>query len=200
MVVFDYSERRRRLAERMGAAGVDLLFLQPSSDLEYLTGVERGIPTFGQSQYAHGWVAGAFFRATREPVFVLPRMMTLFDLAGELPGEVVVVSERDDGAALFEMAAVGMGETRKLAVGDRIWAETLLHLTEALSPERIVTGSGLVNELRRTKSPEELEVMERACRVCDDTIAVVAPKVRPGATMLELVTGGASNAALLTVG
>ena len=29
--------------------------------------------------------------------------------------------------------------------------------------------------------------MERACRVCDDTIAVVAPKVRPGATMLELV-------------
>ena len=57
-----------------------------------------------------------------------------------------------------------MGETR-LAVGDRIWAETLLHLTEALSPERIVTGSALVNELRRTKSPDELEVMERACRV-----------------------------------
>ena len=113
VVVFDYSERRRRLAERMGAAGVDLLFLQPSSDLEYLTGVERAIPTFGQSQYAHGWVAGAFFRANRDPVFVLPRMMTLFDLAGELPGEVVVVSERDDGAALFETAAVGMGETRE---------------------------------------------------------------------------------------
>ena len=52
--------------------GVDLLFLPPSSDLEYLTGVERQIPTFGQSQYAHGWVAGAFFRPDREPVFVLP--------------------------------------------------------------------------------------------------------------------------------
>ena len=108
----------------MGDAGVDLLFLQPSSDLEYLTGVERAIPTFGQSQYAHGWVAGAFFRPDRDPVFVLPRMMTLFDLAGELPGEVVVVSERDDGPALFEAAAVGMGDTRTLAVGDRIWAET----------------------------------------------------------------------------
>ena len=66
VVVFDYSERRRRLAERMGAAGVDLL-LQPSSDLEYLTGVERAIPTFGQSQYAHGWVAGAFFRPIAIP-------------------------------------------------------------------------------------------------------------------------------------
>ena len=43
-----------------------------------------------------------------------------------------------------------------------------------------------MNELRRTKDADELAVMERACRVCDETIAAVAPKVRPGATMLEL--------------
>ena len=67
--MFDYSERRRQLGDRMDEAGIDLLFLAPSSDLEYLTGVERMIPTFGQSQYAHGWVAGAFFRPGREPVF-----------------------------------------------------------------------------------------------------------------------------------
>lgn len=171
----------------MREAGVDLLFLPPSSDLEYLTGVERPIPTFGQSQYAYGWVAGAFFRAEQEPVFILPRMMTLFDIAGELPGELVVVGERDDGPALFEAVLRGMGAVRRLAVGDRTWAETVIHLTQAVSPERLVTGSTLVNELRRTKSPEELAVMERACRVCDDTIAAVAPKVRPGATMLDLV-------------
>ncbi|MEX2612627.1 MAG: Xaa-Pro peptidase family protein [Gaiellaceae bacterium] len=185
--MFDYPDRRRRLAERMREAAVDLLFLPPASDLEYLTGVERAIPTFGQSQYAHGWVAGAFFRPDREPVFVLPRMMTLFDIADEPPGELVVVSERDDGPALFEAVLRGMGAVRRLAVGDRTWAETVIHLTQAVSPERLVTGSPLVNELRRTKSPEELAVMERACRVCDDTIAAVAPAVRPGATMLDLV-------------
>jgi Xaa-Pro aminopeptidase len=185
--VFDYAGRRRRLAESMRRTEVDLLFLQPSSDLEYLTGVERAIPTFGQSQYAHGWVAGAFFRPDRDPVFVLPRMMTLFDMAGELPGEVVVVSERDDGDALFAGAARGMGHATTLAVGDRVWADTLLHLREAVAPERVVTGSALVNELRRTKSPEEIEAMERAARVCDDAMAAVALKVRPGATMLELV-------------
>jgi Xaa-Pro aminopeptidase len=185
--MFDYAGRRARLADRMREVGVDLLFLAPSSDLEYLTGVERAIPTFGQSQYAHGWVAGAFFRPDRDPVFVLPRMMTLFDLAGELPGEVVVVSERDDGPALFASAAAGMGDVRTLAVGDRIWAETLLQLRAAVAAERVVTGSALVNELRRTKSAEELDAMERACRVCDDAMAAVAPSVRPGATMLELV-------------
>jgi Xaa-Pro aminopeptidase len=186
-LVFDYDDRRRRVGERMREAGVDLLFLPPSSDLEYLTGVERMIPTFGQSQYAHGWVAGAFFRADREPVFVLPRMMTLFDIAGELPGEIVVVSERDDGPALFAAAARGMGDGRALAVGDRTWAETVLQLMDAVSPEQVVPGSTLVNELRRTKSPEEITVMERACAVADATIAEVAPKVLPGVTMLELV-------------
>src|SRR4051794_12518054 len=129
--MFDHAERRRRLAERMGAADVDLLFLPPSSDLEYLTGVERQVPTFGQSQYAHGWVAGAFFRPGSDPVFLLPRMMALFDLAGELPGEVVVVNERDDGPAIFERTARGLGETGTLAVGDRLWAETVLGLERA---------------------------------------------------------------------
>jgi Xaa-Pro aminopeptidase len=185
--VFDYADRRRRLAERMRGAGIDLLFLPPSSDLEYLTGVERVIPTFGQSQYAHGWVAGAFFRPEREPVFVLPRMMTLFEVAGELPGELVIVGERDDGPALFDAAARGLGPASTLAVGDRTWAETLLHLTRAVAADTVVTGSPLVNELRRTKSPEEIAVMERACEVVDATMRAVAPTVRHGVTMLELV-------------
>jgi Xaa-Pro aminopeptidase len=55
--VFDYAERQRRLAERMEAADVDVLILAPSADLEYLTGVERRIPNFGEAAYAHGWVA-----------------------------------------------------------------------------------------------------------------------------------------------
>ena len=171
----------------MREEGVDLLFLAPSSDLEYLTGVERPVPTFGQTQYAHGWVAGAFVRPDREPVFVLPRMQAVFDVAGELPGEVVVVAERDDGPARFASTARGLGDVRRLAVGDRVSAETLLHLTEAVSPEQVVTGSALVNGLRRVKSPEELATMERACRVCDDAMAAVAPEVRPGVTMLDLV-------------
>jgi Xaa-Pro aminopeptidase len=185
--VFDYAERRRRLASRMRETHVDVVFLPPSSDLEYLTGVERAIPTFGQSEYAHGWVAGAFFRPEADPVFVLPRMMTLFEMAGELPGEVVVVSEPDDGVALFDRAARSMGAVGTLAVGNRAWAETLMHLTGALSPERVVTASPLVNELRRTKSAEELAVMTRACAVADATMAAVAPKVAPGVTTLELV-------------
>src|SRR5213594_1563209 len=122
--MFDYRERRRRLDERMESAGVDVLFLAPSADLEYLTGVERQIPNFGEASYASGWVAGAFLRPGADPVFVFPRMFAAFDLQEEPEGELVILNETDDGFATFERVAQGLGSTGTVAVGDRVWAET----------------------------------------------------------------------------
>jgi Xaa-Pro aminopeptidase len=183
--VFDYAERRRRLAERMEAEGIDVLFLAPSADLEYLTGVERHVPSFGEASYAHGWVTGAFFRRDADPVFVLPRMFAAFDLREEPPGEVTVVNETDDGFAAFERAARGLGT--KVAIGDRVWAETVLNLGRILGFDGLRTGSRLVNDLRRVKSDEELEAMGRAIATVEKTMAAVTPLVVAGATTAQLV-------------
>ena len=185
--MFDYRERRRRLGERMESAGVDLLFLAPSADLEYLTGVERQIPNFGEASYAHGWVTGAFFRAGADPVFVLPRMFAAFDLREDPDGEVVVVSETDDGPAVFERVARGLGAAANVAVGDRVWAETTINLGRILGHDRLRPGSSLVNELRRVKTSEELEAMQRAIATVEHAMAAVAPLVVPGVTMADLV-------------
>ena len=184
--MFDYAERRRQLAERMHADGVDLLFLAPSADLEYLTGMERQIPSFGQSSYAHGWVAGAFFRPDAEPVFVLPRMVAAFDLEREPEGELVIVNETDDGFATFERVTRGLGDAASVAVGDRVWAETVLNLARVFGLDRLRIGSALVNELRRVKTSEELEAMGRAIRTVEQAMAAVTPLVVPGATMAQL--------------
>ena len=151
-MTFDYAERRRRLSERLEAEGVDALFLAPSADLEYLTGVERDIPNFGEAAYADGWVTGAFFRPGADPVFVLPRMFALFHLREQPAGETVVVSETDDGFAAFERIARGMGTT--IAIGDRVWTETALNLGRIAGFDGLRTGSRIVNELRRVKSDE----------------------------------------------
>ena len=184
--MFDYAERRRQLAERMHADGVDLLFLAPSADLEYLTGVERQVPFFGASSYAHGWVAGAFFRPDAEPVFVLPRMVAAFDLEREPEGELVIVNETDDGFATFEHVTRGLGDAASVAVGDRVWAETVLNLARVFGLDRLRIGSALVNELRRVKTSEELEAMGRAIRTVEQAMAAVTPLVVPGATMAQL--------------
>jgi Xaa-Pro aminopeptidase len=184
--VFDYAARRRRLGEQLETDGIAALFLGPSADLEYLTGVERPAPSFGQPLYQHGWVTGAFFRAGAEPVFVLPRMFATFDLRERPDGEVVVVSERDDGLAIFERAARDAAGSGVLAVGDRIWAETTLNLARIVGVDRLRTGSRLVNELRRVKSAEELEAMGRAIDAVERTMAATAPLVVPGVSMAEL--------------
>ena len=185
--MFDYAERRRRLSDRMRAEGLDTLFLGLSADLEYLSGVERGIPFFGQSSYAHGWVAGAFFRPDSDPVFVLPRMVAAFDLPVQPEGEIVIVNETDDGFAEFERVASGLGSPGTVAIGDRVWAETTLNLGRVFGFDRLRTGSSLVNELRRVKAPEEIEAMARACRTVEQAMEAVAPRVQPGVSMAELV-------------
>jgi Xaa-Pro aminopeptidase len=185
-LVFDYAERQRRLAERMEAEGIDVLFLAPSADLEYLTGVERQIPNFGEASYPSGWVTGAFFAPGSEPVFVFPRMFVAFDLREQPRGDLVVVNETDDGVAIFERIAKGLGSTETVAVGDRVWAETTLNLARIFGAERLRTGSALVNELRRVKTAEELEAMQRAIATVEATMAAVTPLVVPGTTMAQL--------------
>ncbi|MFL5980129.1 MAG: M24 family metallopeptidase [Gaiellaceae bacterium] len=184
--MFDYAHRQRRLAEKMDAEGVDALFLAPSADLEYLTGVERQIPNFGEASYPSGWVTGAFFVAGSEPVFVFPRMFVAFDLREEPRGELVVVNETDDGVAIFERVAKSLGSPRTVAVGDRVWAETTLNLARFFGVERLRTGSALVNELRRVKTADELDAMQRAIATVEQTMAAVTPLVVPGTSMAQL--------------
>jgi Xaa-Pro aminopeptidase len=170
----------------MEAEGVDALFLAPSADLEYLTGVERQIPNFGEASYASGWVTGAFFVPGSQPVFVFPRMFAAFDLREQPEGELIVVNETDDGVAIFKRVAKGLGSSGTVAVGDRVWAETTINLGRIFGLDRLRIGSSLVNELRRVKTTEELEAMGRAIRTVEEAMAAVTPLVVPGTTMAQL--------------
>jgi Xaa-Pro aminopeptidase len=170
----------------MEAEGVAALFLPLSADLEYLSGVERQIPFFGQSSYAHGWANGGLFVPGADPVFVFPRMFVTFDLPERPEGELVVVKETDDGESLFARTMSVIPPSGKVAVGDRIWGETLLQLGRVVGFDRLVTGSRLVNDLRRVKDADELAAMARAIAAAEQAMAAVTPLVRPGVSMGEL--------------
>jgi Xaa-Pro aminopeptidase len=182
----EYAERREKLAERLQEQGIDALFLPPSSDLEYLTGLERDLPSFGQSSYAHGWVTGVFFAPGREPLYVLPRMFVAFHLWGREPGDLITVNEGDDGRALFRQAKASLGEVGRIGIGARTWGESVLELQQALPGAELVTATPLVNELRRVKSANELELMTAACKIVDEAMVATAEKVQPGVTMADL--------------
>jgi Xaa-Pro aminopeptidase len=182
----DYQARQRTFAGHMTDAGIDLVFLPVSADLEYLTGLERRVPAYGNVQYAHNWVTGCFLAPDREPVFVLPRMVKEFDLPEGVVGDVAVVNELDDGEAIFRRAATGFGPVRRLGLGSRTWADTVLHLQADLPGAELAEASPLVNLMRRVKSPDELATMTRAAAIADRTMAAVSPEVVSGISELEL--------------
>ena len=185
--MFDYAARRRRLSERMEREGMDAIFLSPSADLEYLTGLERQVPNFGEVSYAHGWVTGAFLRRKADPIFLFPRMFATFDLPRRPEGEIVVVNETDDGFSAFERVAKGIGGSGTIAVGDRVWGETVLNLGRVAGFERLKVGSQIVNELRRIKDADEIAAMQRAIAPVEQAMAAVTPLAVPGVSMAELV-------------
>jgi Xaa-Pro aminopeptidase len=182
----ELAARRERLSARLQEAGLDAVFLPPSSDLEYLTGLARDVPSFGQTAYAHGWVAGAFLAPGRDPLYVLPRMVLVFHLGGREPGETIVVNEDDDGAALFERAIHSLGPVARLGIGARTWGETVLQLRCAFPDAELENATPLVNELRRVKSELELELMTHACAIAEAAMTATAPRVQPGVSTLEL--------------
>jgi Xaa-Pro aminopeptidase len=182
----EYRSRRDRLGERLAEAGIDLLFVPPSSDLEYLTGLERDLPSFGQSSYAHGWVTGAFIAPGREPLYVLPRMFVAFHLWGREPGALVTVNEADDGRRLFRDALGTLGKVSRIGIAARTWGETVLELQSAAPGATLANATPIVNELRRVKSPAEIELMRHAASIVDQAMAATAPRVQPGVTMADL--------------
>ena len=164
----------------MEAEGIAALFLPLSADLEYLAGVERQIPFFGQSSYAHGWASGGLSSAGRRPGVRLPADVRDVRPAGAARGRARR-GERDRR----RRRAVRAGDERdppdgQVAVGDRIWGETVLHLGRAVGFDRLATGSRLVNDLRRVKDDDELAAMGRAITAAEQAMAAVTPLVQPG--------------------
>jgi Xaa-Pro aminopeptidase len=194
----EYEARRARLYECMADAGFDAIFLPPSSDLEYMTGLGRDLPSFGQIAYAHGWVTGAFFSVRSDPVFVLPRMIVAFHLDDDPPPDTIVVAETDDGEERFRAGAARVGPVGRLGIGARTWGETVLALQRLVEPDETVEASSLVNRIRRVKSAAELATMTKACEIAERAMATVAPFVTAGATMADLA--GEVDRALLRAG
>lgn len=185
-ITFDHAARRRRFDAVMDAEGVDAVWLPIGADLEYLTGIHRRVPTFGEVNYTHGWATGAFLAPGRDPVFVLPRMVTEFDLPNGAPGEVVTVNETDSGDEKFLRVAASFAATRAFGVGARTWGSAMLRINAAYPSVPLVDATRLVNRLRRVKDAQELELMRRACSIVDEAMEETAPRVVAGVTELDL--------------
>lgn len=188
--MFDYSQRLARVQQAMAASGVDLLFLNASTNLQYLTGISRDEPNYGNTMYPGEWLTGAWVPQQGAPILTLPRMLADFHL-GAIPGyDVRVLPDAGDPVALARdvLTALRVPETARIAVDDRSWAELVLNV-QKLRPAAVLSqASAIMGPLRRIKDEAEIAVMRRAGAITEAAYAATLARLKHGMTNLDLIS------------
>jgi Xaa-Pro dipeptidase len=183
----NYQQRIERARAAMERLGVDLLYLAPGANAQYLTGWRRNRPHFGNVNYPGGWIQGMFLGLHAGPLLAVPRMVADFDLEPGTDLDVRVLPDRADPAAflntLLEEFEPRLGA---VAVENRAWSEQVLAVRNVRPDVEVRLASEVVAPLRMVKEPEELDTLRQAGRIVDQAMTEVVGFLRPDSGQTEL--------------
>lgn len=190
MSVANRFQQRIRRFRSVLAEAADLVFLPIGTDLDYLTGIHRDIPTYGRVIHPGDWLEGAWLTAERDPVLTLPRMTADFDARRSSIGlETHVLGDLDDPAAMVKgiLADMKLPHAPRIAVSETATAEVIIQLQKLVPDARFVSATGLLRPMRVIKDAEEIEIMRAAGVITEAALTDVIPKMRLGMTELDLI-------------
>jgi len=182
-------ERFKKVCEQMAAADIDWFILAPGTNLEYVSGIKRRTPTYTRVDHHGSWAEMGLLKASGELSYIAPRMIADFESVGQ---DNITIRRIEEGKGVEIQLAqilktIGLRSGR-VAVEDRFWAHALLWLAETLSGVSFVSGAGLIEAIRRIKSPRELEQMQQAAEITDNSFAEVVEAIRPGMSEWDIAT------------
>lgn len=188
--MINYSTRLQNVQQAMAAARIDLMFLNMSTNLQYLTGIPRDEPNYGNTIYPGEWLAGAWIPQHGAPVLTVPRMLADFHL-GELPDfDVRVLPDAGDPAQLAAdvLATFGIRGPAQVAVEDRAWTEFVLNLQRLLPEAALSQASTIMTPLRRIKDAAEIDVLRKAGEITEAAYVATLGQLKHGMSNLDLIT------------
>ena len=185
----DFAARLMRVQQAMIEHGIDLMFLPPSANLHYVTGIAREEQNYGNTMYPGDWMTGAWIAQGGAPVLTVPRMMA--DFHGSFTGfEVRVLHDTGDALGMVRdvLDGLNISERAVIALEDRARAETMMKL-QSLRPEaQFVSASTLMVPLRMIKDAAELEVLRKAGSIVEAAYQATLGKLQHGMHTLDLIT------------
>jgi Xaa-Pro dipeptidase len=177
-------ERARAAMERLG---IDLLYLAPGANAQYLTGWRRNRPHFGNVNYPGGWIQGMFLGLGAGPILAVPRMVAEFDLEPATELDVRVLPDQGDPKDFLNtLLAEFEPRLGAVAVENRAWSEQVLALRQVRPDVEVRLASEAIAPLRMVKEREELETMQQAGRIVDAAMSEVIGFLRPDSGQTEL--------------
>lgn len=185
--MIDHAARTARVQQAMAREGIDLMFLPKSTNLQYLTGLKRPEPNYGNVHHPGEWVTGAWLTPDRAPIITMPRMVAEKVV---LPG--YAIRPLPDTRDPFDLAREVIDELRVpdravIAVDDRSWAEALLPI-QTIRPNSTFRLAGpLMMPLRMIKDEAEIAVLRRAGEISEAAYTAVRNQLQHGMTTADLI-------------
>ena len=165
-------KRLEMLAKRLKTLGLDALYLGPSPDLEYITGLDTH-----PDERVRGLMVSSDGRSfAMTPLLYKEEMVKAF-------GDVPFYAEWNDHEGFtgaFRKGCEHLGIVGgKIAFNDGVRAVDMLAIRDAMDLQ-MFNGGSILDPLRSRKDEEELEIMREASRMADAVVMKLLDFIRPG--------------------
>lgn len=185
-----FERRIALIREKMQVAGIDGMFLPPSGDLEYVTGLRRQRPGATEHHMFGDYLYGVLITQDKSVVFA-PHLAKLFvdEQVNERPwlGDVIQLPEADDDPDIAWDVFSKLGlEDGTIAIAKHGLAMTVVNVQRRFPNMRFTNSETIIGPMRAIKDAEDLEAMRRAARLTDDVYRAVLQQIKPGMTEAEL--------------
>jgi Xaa-Pro aminopeptidase len=142
----------------MAEAELDALVITPSADLVYLTGYDP--PPLER-------LTCLVVRPGKNPVLLVPTLEAA--LAEEAHAEELAeLSSWDETQDPYALVADILGDVKRVACSERMWALHVLKLQGTTEKAEWVSASPLLGGLRAVKDAHEVDLLKRAARYADE--------------------------------
>jgi Xaa-Pro aminopeptidase len=160
------------------AAGLGALLVTPGADLRYLTGYHA---------HALERLTCLVLPADGEPTLIVPTLERPAAEASPAPATGVRIVDHADGTDPYPLVVAALGGVPgSVGLGNRMWAEQVLALRDALPGAAQRLAGDVIGSLRIRKTPEEVEALARAGAAIDAVHGRMGEWLRPGRTEAQV--------------
>jgi len=188
----NYEKRILEVRKYMQENSIDGLFLSPSGDAEYLTGIRRQRMTANATTtHSYGdWLYGLYMNKDTA-IYVTPSMIKDFPL-GQVKGKAfiddVLILEEGKDLKKYARQIISRLKLEKgtIAVPKIVLGKTLIRLKELFPEIKFICTEDFVSKMRMIKNQEEIGIMKKACQMTDEIFMNVVKKLKVGMTEIDI--------------
>ena len=173
------TKRLKMLAERLSELGLDAIYLGPSTDLEYISGLD----THPDERVRGLMVSKEAKCFAMTPLLYKEEMQNAF-------GDVPFYAEWNDHEGFTDAFKLGCEKlglvNKKIAFNDGVRAVDMLAIRDSMNIQ-LCNGAKVLDPLRSRKDEKELNLLREASRMADQVIYKLIDFIKPGMTEKDII-------------